>query len=105
MEMQFEWDPDKAAGNIAKHAISFEDAVTVFKDTDYFAFNVTKPEHGEVRYLAVGMMHDGGMAAVVYTIRESKRRIISARNVRKNEQREYDNRKASPQRYGRPGSA
>ena len=97
MEIEFDWDLTKAASNVAKHAISFEDAITVFKDADYFTINVTKPEYGEIRYMAVGRMHDGGMVAVVYTIRESKWRIISARNVRKNEQREYNNRKTSSQ--------
>jgi uncharacterized protein len=92
MEIRFEWDPVKAASNLEKHNIDFEDAITVFDDPKSFDADVTKPEYGEIRYLTVGMMYDGRMVAVVYTIRESKRRIISARNVRKNEQREYDNR-------------
>jgi uncharacterized DUF497 family protein len=42
------------------------------------------------------MMHNGLMTAVVFTDRGNHRRIISARNVRKNEQQAYDNRKTSP---------
>jgi len=30
--MRFEWDPAKAAGNIRKHGVRFDEAVTVFKD-------------------------------------------------------------------------
>ena len=30
--MQFEWDPQKAAANLAKHKVSFEGAATVFGD-------------------------------------------------------------------------
>ena len=96
MEMEFDWNPAKAASNVEKHKIRFVDAITVFNDPMHF--NVTKPEHGEVRYIAIGMMHNGLMTAVVYTDRANIRRIISARNVRKNEQREYDTRKASSQR-------
>jgi hypothetical protein len=28
--MEFEWDPDKAASNLAKHGVSFQEAATVF---------------------------------------------------------------------------
>jgi hypothetical protein len=31
--LQFEWDPKKANLNLAKHGISFEEAVTVFADS------------------------------------------------------------------------
>jgi uncharacterized protein len=98
MEMEFEWDPAKADNNLEKHKITFEDASTVFDDPLRVEVNVTKPEHGEIRYIAIGMMHDGRMTAVVYTNRTGKRRIISARNVRKDEQREYDSGKAAAQR-------
>lgn len=30
--MQFEWDPRKAAGNVRKHGVSFNDAISVFAD-------------------------------------------------------------------------
>ena len=30
--MRFEWDPSKAARNLAKHGVSFEEAATVFRD-------------------------------------------------------------------------
>jgi uncharacterized protein len=32
LALEFEWDPRKAAANLAKHAVSFEDAATVFGD-------------------------------------------------------------------------
>lgn len=32
MALRFEWDPEKAAGNLAKHGVSFEGAATVFGD-------------------------------------------------------------------------
>ena len=30
--MNFEWDPAKAAANLRKHGVSFEEAMTAFKD-------------------------------------------------------------------------
>ena len=32
MSIRFEWDPKKADTNLAKHGISFEEALTVFAD-------------------------------------------------------------------------
>ena len=37
--MRFEWDPAKAKSNIRKHGISFDEAVTVFKDPLAFIFD------------------------------------------------------------------
>jgi uncharacterized protein len=88
--MEYEWDPPKAASNLQKHEIDFLDATTVFDDPVHVEKEVTKPEYGKRRYIAIGMMDDGRMATVVYTDRGHIRRIISARKVRKNEQREYD---------------
>ena len=92
--MEFEWDPEKAAINFEKHKITFDDAATVFDDPHHYIVEVTRPEHGEARFITIGMLADGRVAAVVYTDRQ-RRRIISARKVRRNEQREYDLRKAS----------
>ena len=32
MDLRFEWDPEKAAGNAEKHGVSFEEAATAFGD-------------------------------------------------------------------------
>jgi uncharacterized protein len=95
MQSGFEWDPAKAASNLAKHNIAFEDAATIFDDLNHFIIDVTKPEYGENRYRAIGRLHGGRLVAIVYTNREERRRIISARKARKNEQREYGIRKTS----------
>ena len=52
--MRFEWDRDKAASNLKKHRVSFEEAVTVFYDP--LAASFDDPEHspGERRLITVG---------------------------------------------------
>ena len=53
--MRFEWDPEKAASNIRKHGISFDEAVTVFKDPLAFIFDDithSEYEHREISLLA-----------------------------------------------------
>ena len=59
MEIEFDWHPAKAANNIIKHDIAFEDAITVFEDLKSLDADVTKLEYGEDRYLTIGMMADG----------------------------------------------
>ena len=43
--MEFEWDEAKAAANLAKHTVSFEEAKTVFDDRLYVDFY--DPDHSQ----------------------------------------------------------
>ncbi len=54
--MEFEWNPDKADINLTKHAVSFPEASTVFKDTLSMTF--PDPDHsiGEERYVIIGIL-------------------------------------------------
>jgi uncharacterized DUF497 family protein len=47
----YEWDQEKAASNLEKHEVSFEEAATVFDDPLYIDFY--DPDHSieEHRYL------------------------------------------------------
>jgi hypothetical protein len=48
--MRFEWDPEKARGNLKKHRVSFEEAVTVFYDPLSATFD--DPDHSRgIHYL------------------------------------------------------
>lgn len=51
--MEFEWDPDKAAGNLRKHRVRFAEAVTVFEDDAMLTMLDDNPE--EERFVAIGM--------------------------------------------------
>jgi uncharacterized DUF497 family protein len=88
--MQFEWDPDKAARNIAKHGVTFSDAATVFGDplaTTYF-----DPDHSddEDRYLTFGQSNMGQFLLVSHTDRVDRIRIISARPMTRRERKSYE---------------
>jgi uncharacterized DUF497 family protein len=67
--MQFEWDQDKAAGNVRKHGVSFEEASTVFGDPLSLTFD--DPDHsvGEARFLTVGLSNQGRVLIVSHTDR------------------------------------
>jgi hypothetical protein len=82
--MEFEWDPAKAASNLTKHGIDFDDAIAVFDDPRILSV-VDPRSHGETRYRAIGTVK-GRMLLVVYTMRGSEvRRIISARRASRRE--------------------
>jgi len=85
--VDFEWDPNKNAANIAKHALDFEDAISIFEGP-YIEHQIAGRDYREVRYLAFGIVHER-VIAVVYTLREGRRRIISARRASPREREAY----------------
>lgn len=89
--MLFEWDAEKAEGNLQKHGISFVDAIEVFDDPNHIEDDSSKPEYGEIRVKTIGMVREELIIAVIYTDRNQKIRIISARRARKNEKEQYYN--------------
>lgn len=52
--VEFEWDGAKAASNLAKHGVSFEEALTVFDDPLAVIFEDGEHSHGELRELIIG---------------------------------------------------
>jgi len=88
--MKFEWDENKAAVNLSKHGISFEEARTVFDDPLYVDFY--DPDHSdeEARYIIVGESQQGNLLIVSYTERADFIRLISARKVTRVEREVYE---------------
>jgi uncharacterized DUF497 family protein len=88
--MEFEWDPDKAARNLAKHRVAFAEAATVFGDP--LAITFFDPGHSddEDRYLTFGYSTDGRLLVVSHTDRGDRNRIISARVGTRRERKIYE---------------
>ena len=87
--LEFEWDDAKAESNYSKHGIDFKDAVKVFSDPYAYEDDDDRFEYGEKRVKIVGAMGKTLIAAVVYTDRANKTRLISARKARKDEKEKY----------------
>ncbi len=85
----FEWDPQKAARNLVKHGVDFEDAIQIFSGP--LLLRRSDRIH-EKRWLAIGEVH-GRLIAVAFTWRGRMLRIISARRARKNEKRSFHQEK------------
>ncbi|ELS00050.1 hypothetical protein GLO73106DRAFT_00039030 [Gloeocapsa sp. PCC 73106] len=90
--MQFEWNNEKAASNLAKHGVSFEEAKTVFDDPLYVDFYDPDHSEDEERYLIVGQSNRGRLLIVSYTERRDSIRLISAREVTRTEREAYEER-------------
>lgn len=88
--MKFEWDENKAARNLSKHGISFEEARTVFDDPLYVDFYDPDHSEDEARYLIVGASNQRRLLIVSYTERGDSIRLISAREVTRSEQKAYE---------------
>lgn len=88
--MKFEWDENKAARNLSKHGISFEEAKTVFDDLLYVDFYDPDHSEDEARYLIVGASNRRRLLIVSYTERDDSIRLISAREVTQSEQEAYE---------------
>ena len=88
--MQFAWDEKKAATNLAKHGVSFEEAETVFDDPFYVDFY--DPDHSfvEYRYIIIGESQQRRLLIVSYTERDDVVRLVSAREVTRSERETYE---------------
>ena len=91
--IDFEWNTHKAASNLGKHGVSFDEASTVFSDP--FELTISDPDHseGEYRFLSIGKTGRDRIAVVVFTERlPNSIRIISARIASKKERQLYESR-------------
>jgi uncharacterized DUF497 family protein len=91
--MRFEWDPVKAASNLKKHRVSFDEATTVFRDP--LARIVDDPDHShdEGREIAIGHSMLNRLLFVFFTEREvGTVRIFSARVATRSERKDYEER-------------
>jgi uncharacterized protein len=95
-QLEFAWDPAKAASNATKHGVSFAQAATVLLDA--LALTVFDTEHSEFeeRWLTLGTSSGGRLLAVSHTFSatgadSARVRIISAREATRHERRQYEN--------------
>lgn len=86
----FEWDRKKAALNLLKHSVGFDEASTVFGDP--LALLMPDPDHsvGEMRYILLGMSNQQRLLVVAFAERPPRTRLISARCATRQERRKYE---------------
>jgi len=90
MSSQFEWDPDKAADNLRKHGVSFQEAGTAFFDPLALITDDPRHSHDEHRLVLVGRSYLDRLLVVVHVEDGETIRLISARVATPRERRAYE---------------
>jgi uncharacterized DUF497 family protein len=88
--VDFEWDPNKAARNLRKHGVTFEEAATVFRDV--LSITVPDPDRSmeEERLPTVGLSSQNRLLMIAHLERGDRIRIISARELTPSERRQFE---------------
>ena len=92
----FEWDSQKAAANLARHGVRFDDAAFTLADAFGDRFHIEEPDlsddNGEERWITMGTVPTNRaiLLVIVWTMRGDATRIISARTATNTERRRYE---------------
>lgn len=90
--MRFEWDAVKAASNITKHGVSFEEATEVFYDPNALDDYDVQHSIEETRFFIIGLSSHRLLFVTYAETFENKVRLISARKATKAEREIYERR-------------
>jgi len=90
MDLQFEWDADKAVSNAKKHGVNFIEASSVFADPYAVIFPDEQHSDDATRELIIGHSDRNRLLIVCFTERQPAVRIISARKTTKQERTDYE---------------
>jgi uncharacterized DUF497 family protein len=90
MDAEFEWDTEKAASNLQKHGVSFEEAATVFFDQRSLTIPDSLHSEDENRFVTTGLSSQQRQLVVVPSERDDRIRIISARLSTSSERKKYE---------------
>ena len=92
MPLNFEWDPAKAASNLRKHGVAFEEAATSFGDP--LSLTIDDPDHSEAedRFIHLGLSYRNRLVLTSFTERGDRVRIITARLASPREREQHDQR-------------
>jgi uncharacterized DUF497 family protein len=93
--MNFDWDNNKNQSNIAKHGISFEEAIAIFDDPNILNYEDTRFNYGETRFVSIGQIifvtqEKTVIIVVIHTQRNQTIRLISARKANERERKRYE---------------
>lgn len=85
--LSFKWDAGNIDKNLIKHNVTDKEAEEVFSSKPLKLFRDIKHSQSENRFVALGRTIKGRNLYAVFTIRDSKIRVISARNQSRRERR------------------
>ncbi|MCF7873041.1 MAG: BrnT family toxin [Candidatus Omnitrophica bacterium] len=86
----FQWDQHNAEKNWQKHKVTPAECEEVFFNKPLVVADDLKHSSSEKRFYVLGKTDLSRKLFIIFTIRKELIRIISARNMNKNEKRSYD---------------
>lgn len=90
MSLEFEWDDAKAAANLKKHRVGFDEALTVFADPLARIFDDPDHSEDEPREMIVGFSSKPRLLVVGFTERSERVRLVHARRATKSERKRHE---------------
>ena len=87
--MEFEWDDAKSDACFAQRGFDFAYVIRAFLDEERIVGRDRRWDYGEDRYRLLGAI-EGRVFVVIYTVRGTAIRIISARKAKRKEVRDYE---------------
>ena len=90
MSIEFEWDPVKSVSNVEKHGVTFDEALSVFRDP--LAHIFVDPDHSvdEDREIIIGHSLEQRLLVICFTQRADRIRLITARSATRQERQDYE---------------
>src|SRR5687768_4872457 len=85
----FHWDTDNTEKNLIKHQVAPTEAEQIFFNQPLIAFQDAKHSEHEERFYALGQTDEGRLLFVAFTLRNDLIRVISARDMSRQERRKY----------------
>ena len=86
----FEWDEGNLLKNWERHRVTASECEQIFFNRPLVTGLDTKHSRGEDRHYGLGMTDGGRALFVVFTIRNNKVRVISARDMNRQERKVFD---------------
>jgi len=88
--VEFQWNPTKAAVNLNKRRLGFQEAATVLQDPLSTTFPDEAHSTEERRFVTIGVSEQGRVLVVAHTERNDTIRLISARRATRRERAFYE---------------
>lgn len=94
--IEFEWDKGNLDKSYRKHGITPKETEEVFVSEEFFVIPDVKHSQTETRFIGLGQTAVGKKLLVVFTMRQNKIRIISARRIHRKEVDRYEKTQKDP---------
>jgi len=88
--VEFEWDEANEQKNWLKHKVTAKETEDVFYDGKRLILEDIKHSEKERRFILIGKSKKGRMLFTIFTIRDTKIRIISSRDTNRKEEGLYE---------------